>query len=54
MAVTLQCRKHPKYKAMRKPTADCEACRRLFNLKQFLERELPPGKKIKEAKPKIA
>lgn len=25
-----KCKKHPTYKAIRKPTADCEPCRRMF------------------------
>jgi len=37
MSVELKCRKHPKYKAVRKPTADCEDCLKLWNLKQELE-----------------
>ena len=26
----LKCKKHPKYQAIRKPTADCEPCRLMF------------------------
>ena len=37
MSVELKCRTHRSYKAIRKPTADCEDCRRLFNLKRRLE-----------------
>lgn len=44
MAVELKCPKHPTYKAMRKPTAECSPCRRLFNLKQDLERATPRRK----------
>lgn len=25
-----ECKTHPKYKAIRKPSADCEACRQMF------------------------
>lgn len=30
----MKCKKHPKYKAVRKPTADCEACRKIYNEKK--------------------
>lgn len=26
----LRCKKHPKYMALRKPTADCQPCRDMF------------------------
>jgi hypothetical protein len=43
MSVELKCRTHPAYKAIRKPSADCEDCRRLFNLKRRLES--PPARR---------
>jgi hypothetical protein len=30
----MNCKKHPKYKAIRKPTADCEMCRKIYKEKQ--------------------
>lgn len=30
MSVTLKCPKHPRYKALRKPRADCFCCRHLW------------------------
>ncbi len=32
MSVLLKCRKHPRYMAKRKPTADCAACRFLWEI----------------------
>ena len=29
-----KCKKHPKYKAIRKPTADCQECREMFKNKE--------------------
>lgn len=29
----LKCKKHPTYKAIRKPTADCKACREMYGAK---------------------
>ena len=26
-----QCKKHPRYEGKRKPTADCQSCRSLYN-----------------------
>jgi len=31
-----KCKKHPKYKVLRKPTADCEQCRTMWKEKQRL------------------
>lgn len=28
---TMKCNKHPTYKALRKPTADCETCRKMWD-----------------------
>jgi len=28
-----KCKKHPKYKVMRKPTADCKVCREMWRIK---------------------
>jgi hypothetical protein len=30
------CQKHPSYRAVRKPTADCEKCRELFTARQLV------------------
>jgi len=30
------CQKHPSYRAVRKPTADCEKCHRLFGARQLV------------------
>ena len=30
------CRKHPSYRAVRKPTANCDRCKRLFELRRAL------------------
>lgn len=32
--MTLKCKKHPTYKALRKPTADCEVCRQMWQAKE--------------------
>lgn len=29
----MKCRKHPTYKVIRKPTADCEQCRKMWEKK---------------------
>lgn len=29
-----KCKKHPKYKAIRKPIADCQECREMWSKKQ--------------------
>ncbi len=33
-----KCKKHPKYKAIRKPKADCQACRDIYDNKQSFKR----------------
>lgn len=30
----MKCKKHPQYKVIRKPTADCEQCRKMWEEKQ--------------------
>ena len=32
-----KCKKHPRYKAIRKPTADCSQCRRIWGAKKYFD-----------------
>ena len=33
------CKKHPRYKALRKPTCDCIACRAFYEAKNSFEKD---------------
>jgi hypothetical protein len=33
MILKIECEKHPKYKAERRPTADCDVCRLMWTLR---------------------
>jgi hypothetical protein len=35
-AIDSGCKKHPKYQAKRKPTADCQDCREMWKARQAL------------------
>jgi hypothetical protein len=37
MAEELRCKKHPKYKGLRRPRVDCADCRTLYGLKRWKE-----------------
>lgn len=37
MSVTVTCSVHPKYKAIRKPTADCPQCWKIWELVDYLK-----------------
>lgn len=34
MSVVLRCKEHPKYQAKRKPTADCDKCRKMWAISE--------------------
>jgi hypothetical protein len=40
----LKCSRHPKYKALRKPTADCAKCRAMYAAKQNKDFFVIPSK----------
>ena len=41
--MTITCKKHPTYKALRSPSADCEVCRKIFE-----EAEIERNKETEE------
>lgn len=41
----MKCSKHPTYKVMRKPTADCEECRMLWEIKQMTPEQIEAGRR---------
>ena len=46
----MKCSKHPKYKVMRKPTADCEVCRVMWELSQITPEEMIEKRKTLESR----
>lgn len=40
----MKCSKHPTYKVMRKPTADCAECKMMWAIKQMTPEELAAGR----------
>jgi hypothetical protein len=38
-----KCKKHPTYKAIRKPTADCSLCHKIWNDKKYPELKMTSG-----------
>lgn len=45
----MKCKTHPKYRALRRPTADCGKCRSMFRWRRFLKYL---GFSVEEAKPR--
>lgn len=40
----MKCSVHPTYKVIRKPTADCEQCRFLWEIKQMTPEQMAAGR----------
>lgn len=46
IVLTINCPTHPRYKAIQLPTADCENCRKLYDLKAELKKLAKMSRKL--------
>lgn len=46
----MKCSKHPTYKVMRKPTADCNECKMLWEIKQMTPEQIEAGRQRLESR----